>query len=124
MGTFDVVEASIAQLREALQTGQATSEELAQAYLERIAAYDQSGPRLNAVVVMNDEALADARARRTNGARAARRSARCDGIPYTAKDSYLASGLTAAAGSPGVRATWSPGATPSPSNGCARPARC
>ncbi len=99
MGTFDVVEASIAQLREALQTGQATSEELTQAYLERIAAYDRSGPRLNAVVVMNDEALADARAsdqRRSRG----ETLGPLDGIPYTAKDSYLAKGLTAAAGSP------------------------
>ncbi|MEV7646978.1 amidase [Arthrobacter sp. NPDC089319] len=99
MGTFDVVEASIAQLREALRTGQATSEELTQIYLDRIAAYDQSGPRLNAVVVMNDEALADARAsdqRRSRG----ETLGPLDGIPYTAKDSYLAKGLTAAAGSP------------------------
>ncbi|MET1153085.1 amidase [Arthrobacter sp.] len=99
MATFDVVEASIAQLRDALQTGQATSEEITRAYLARIAAYDQSGPRLNAVVVMNPEALAEARAsdqRRSRGDTLGP----LDGIPYTAKDSYLAKGLTAAAGSP------------------------
>ena len=99
MSRFDVVEASIAQLREALHTGQATSEELTHAYLERIAAYDHGGIRLNAVVVMNPEALADARAsdrRRSRG----ETLGPLDGIPYTAKDSYLAEGLTAAAGSP------------------------
>ncbi|ORA33973.1 amidase [Mycobacterium aquaticum] len=94
---FDVVEADIAQLRRALEDGSVTSEELVQRYLERIEAYDRSGPRLNALVVMNPEALADARAsdqRRANG----QTLGPLDGIPYTAKDSYLAKGLTAAAG--------------------------
>lgn len=99
MSRFDVVEASIAQLRAALDTGQVTSEELTQAYLDRIDAYDRNGIKLNALVVMNPEALADARAsdeRRTSGTTLGP----LDGIPYTAKNSYLAKGLTAAAGSP------------------------
>lgn len=99
MSRFDVVEASIAQLRTALDTGKVTSEELTQAYLDRIDAYDRNGIKLNALVVMNPEALADARAsdrRRANGTTLGS----LDGIPYTAKDSYLAKGLTAAAGSP------------------------
>lgn len=99
MSRFDVVETSIAQLRTALDAGKVTSEELTQAYLDRIDAYDRNGIKLNALVVMNPEALADARAsdkRRTNGATLGP----LDGIPYTAKDSYLAKGLTAAAGSP------------------------
>ncbi|MEZ2390052.1 amidase [bacterium RCC_150] len=99
MSGFDVVEASIAQLRAALVSGEVTSEELTQAYLDRIEAYDRNGITLNAVVVMSPEALADARAsdeRRANG----RTLGPLDGIPYTAKDSYLVQGLTAAAGSP------------------------
>jgi amidase len=99
MARFDVVEASIAQLRAALESGAVTSEELTLAYLDRIEAYDSNGTMLNAVVVRNPEALADARA--SDGRRA--RNAvlgPLDGIPYTAKDSYLAKGLTAAAGSP------------------------
>ncbi|WP_028267435.1 amidase [Arthrobacter sp. MA-N2] len=99
MSRFDVVEASIAQLRVALEAGQTSSEELTRAYLDRIEAYDRNGITLNSVVVMNPEALADARAsdeRRASGATLGP----LDGIPYTAKDSYLAKGLTAAAGSP------------------------
>ncbi|MET3565201.1 amidase [Leifsonia sp. 563] len=97
--TFDVVETPIAELRRALEAGETTSEELVTAYLARIDAYDTAGPRLNAVVVRNPDALAEARAsdaRRSRG----ETLGPLDGIPYTAKDSYLARGLTAAAGSP------------------------
>jgi amidase len=98
---FDVVEASIAELRAALEAGRLTSVELVEAYLARIEAYDRPGTpsALNALVVMNPEALADARASDERRARDEIRSP-LDGIPYTAKDSYLARGLTAAAGSP------------------------
>ncbi|MGL5809393.1 MAG: amidase, partial [Nocardioides sp.] len=98
-GPVDVVEASIAGLRAALESGAATSVDIVDAYLDRIAEYDHAGPRLNSVVVMNPRALDEARAsdvRRATG----RTLGPLDGIPYTAKDSYLVKGLTAAAGSP------------------------
>ncbi|KJL20504.1 Biuret hydrolase [Microbacterium oxydans] len=97
----DVVEASIADLRRALETGETTAVELVDAYLARIAAYDAPGTEtaLNAVVVANADARDEAAA---SDARRARGEALgpLDGIPYTAKDSYLVRGLTAAAGSP------------------------
>jgi amidase len=101
MGGFDVVEKSIADLRAALEAGRATSVDLVQAYLARIAAYDAPGTEtaLNAMVVMNPDALAEARASDDRRKRGAILSP-LDGIPYTAKDSYLVRGLTAAAGSP------------------------
>ena len=106
-GSFDVVEASIADLRAALEDGRATSESLTRSYLDRIEAYDRPGPStgsgtgiaLNALVVMNPSALDDARASDARRARGETLGP-LDGIPYTAKDSYLARGLTAAAGSP------------------------
>lgn len=94
-----VVEASIADLRAALDSGRATAVGLLEAYLARIAAYDHSGIRLNSVVVLDPgahAAAAESDARRARG----RTLGPLDGIPYTAKDSYLARGLTAAAGSP------------------------
>lgn len=101
---FEVTEVSIAELRAALESGQTTAVELVQAYLARIDAYD--GPNtttaLNAVVVRNPAALQEAQAsdaRRTRG----ETLGPLDGIPYTAKDSYLVKGLTAASGSPAFK---------------------
>ncbi|MEL7551879.1 amidase [Pseudomonas protegens] len=98
---IEVTEVSIAHLRAALESGQTTSVELVQAYLARIEAYDgpNTATALNAVVVRNPEALNEARAadeRRAKG----QTLGPLDGIPYTAKDSYLIKGLTAASGSP------------------------
>ncbi len=98
---IDVVETGIAELRDALERGDTTSVELVRAYLARIDAYDAPGTAtaLNAVVVRNEHALDEARAsdeRRASG----EVLGPLDGIPYTAKDSYLVRGLTAAAGSP------------------------
>ncbi|MGC0369342.1 amidase [Microbacterium sp. SLBN-111] len=98
---IDVVEASIADLAAALAEGRTTAVELVEAHLARIDAYD--GPdtvtKLNAVVVRNPDALAEAA---ESDARRAAGQARglLDGIPYTAKDSYMVRGLTVAAGSP------------------------
>ena len=97
----EVEEASIAGLRAALRSGAATSVDLVRACLGRIAHFDAPGTAtaLNAVVVANPHALAEAAAsdaRRRGG----RSLGPLDGIPYTAKDSFLVRGLTAAAGSP------------------------
>ncbi|WP_223509041.1 amidase [Pseudomonas sp. BF-RE-29] len=101
---IEVTEVSIAELRAALEAGRTTAVELVQAYLSRIDAYD--GPNtptaLNAVVVRNPNALEEAQA---SDARRARGEllGPLDGIPYTAKDSYLIKGLTAASGSPAFK---------------------
>ncbi|WP_396657251.1 amidase [Microbacterium sp.] len=98
---IDVVEASIADLRAAFESGAATAVELVDAYLMRIEAYDRPGSAtaLNAVAVPNPHARAEAAASDARRARGESRGA-LEGIPYTAKDSYLVRGLTAAAGSP------------------------
>jgi amidase len=98
VGSFDVTEVGIAALRAALEDGRVTSVGLVEAYLRRIEAYDRNGPMLNSVIVSNPDALTEAAAsdqRRGQG----ELLGPLDGIPYTAKDSYLAKGLTAAAGS-------------------------
>lgn len=96
---MQVVEKSIQDLREALQSGQTTSANLVTAYLARIKAYDRQGICLNAVPILNPDALADAQASDERRARG-QTLGPLDGIPYTAKDSYKAKGLTVAAGSP------------------------
>jgi amidase len=101
---IEVTEVSIAQLRAALESGQTTAVELVQAYLARIDAYD--GPdtptALNALVVRNPEAFTEAQASDARRAKVETLGP-LDGIPYTAKDSYLVKGLTAASGSPAFK---------------------
>jgi len=98
VGSFQVAEAGIADLRRALEDGRTTSVELVESYLRRIDAYDRGGPALNSIVVFDPDALAEAEASDQRRARGELLGP-LDGIPYTAKDSYLAKGLTAAAGS-------------------------
>ena len=102
MSGFDVVEASISELRDALAAGAVTAVDLVNAYLARIDAYDHNGIRLNSVVVMNPAALEEAVASDRRRA-AGELLGPLDGIPYTAKDSYLVRGLTAASGSPAFK---------------------
>ncbi|WP_017586776.1 amidase [Nocardiopsis ganjiahuensis] len=97
--SYDVVETPIAQLRADLEQGRVTSEALVRSYTARIEAYDRTGITLNALVVANPDALAEARASDERRARG-RLLGPLDGIPYTAKNSYQARGLTVAAGSP------------------------
>lgn len=59
--TFEVLETSVPQIEQALQFRIISVEQLAQAYLARIAAYDKSGPGINAYLYLNPNVLAQAR---------------------------------------------------------------
>jgi Asp-tRNA(Asn)/Glu-tRNA(Gln) amidotransferase A subunit family amidase len=54
---FDIVEATIAEAHAAMQSGDLTCRALVQGYIDRIAAYDQTGPTLNTVQHLNENAL-------------------------------------------------------------------
>ncbi|GAB2828707.1 amidase [Alpinimonas psychrophila] len=96
---FPVVEKSIAELRRALDAGDITCVELVAEYLNRIAFYDRHGITLNAIPILSPTVFEEARAADERRANGGIRST-LDGIPYTAKNSYKAKGLTVAAGSP------------------------
>ena len=51
MEFFEVHEQSILDLQGAMSSGRVTSRGLVESYLARIQAYDQAGPRLNAIVL-------------------------------------------------------------------------
>ena len=84
---FRFMEATIRETQTALAAGTVTSEDLVRMYLDRIEAYDKSGPALNAMIWMNPNALAEAQAldqeRRTQGPRGP-----LHGIPIVLKDNY------------------------------------
>ncbi len=57
---FHILEATIDDVHAALLSGRTTCRELVELYLKRIAAYDKSGPGLNAVQTINPRALQEA----------------------------------------------------------------
>lgn len=57
---FEVEEATIAQVHDAMRERRLTCRELVDAYLRRINAYDKNGPGINSIVTINPEATKDA----------------------------------------------------------------
>ncbi len=82
---LDPARASIAQLQQAMDRGRLTAEALTRFYLARIARLDRAGPGLHAVIALNPDALAEARAldreRKVQGPRGP-----LHGIPILVKD--------------------------------------
>ncbi len=96
--TFQVVETSIDDIHAAYETGELTCTELVERYLDRIEAYDESGPALNSIITVND--------------RAAERAAALDerleedgpvgplhGVPFVVKDQVETEAVTTTFGS-------------------------
>ena len=57
---FNLVEATIDDIHAGYKTGQLTCRQVVQMYLDRIEAFDKSGPNLNALITVNAEALIEA----------------------------------------------------------------
>ncbi|MFV0434931.1 MAG: amidase [Leucobacter sp.] len=99
--SFELVEASIDDVLAALRSGEITSVELTQRYLDHIAKYDVGENGLNAIVVANPRVLDEAA---ESDRRYAEGTARpLEGVPFTVKDSYMVEGLTVASGSPAFK---------------------
>jgi amidase len=96
--SIDFDAATITQLAAAMDAGTLTSERLVQLGLARIEAYDEQGPKLNAVLTLNPKALETARAldaeRKVKGKRSP-----LHGIPVVLKDNYDTADLPTTGGS-------------------------
>jgi len=57
---FRLEEATIDNIHYAFRSGEITCRSLVELYLERIGAYDKSGPELNAILTVNQKALQQA----------------------------------------------------------------
>jgi Asp-tRNA(Asn)/Glu-tRNA(Gln) amidotransferase A subunit family amidase len=95
---FRVEETTIAAVHAALRAGALTCRGLVAAYLRRVAAYDRQGPAVNALVLVNPDALRvadslDARAR----AGLPLGALHC--VPLVVKDNFETAGLQTTAGS-------------------------
>ncbi len=82
---FELDELTLDNLRMALQSGQSTSRALTEKYLARIQEIDKAGPRINAVIEVNPEALAIADALDKEGKEKGPRGP-LHGIPVLIKD--------------------------------------
>ena len=95
---FSVVEASVASLRQALEKGLVTSEDLVRSYLARIAAYDRSGPIFRSFLSLNPNAVKVARERDRERAAGQLRGS-FHGLPVAFKDNIDATDLPTTGGS-------------------------
>ena len=84
---FEVEEATIAEIHQAMEEGRLTAEELVRSYLDRIEAYDRRGPHLNSIITVSEHALE--RARELDAAFAESGfTGPLHGIPVIVKDNY------------------------------------
>lgn len=103
--TFDLLTASVADIQAAVDAGKLTYEQLVGMYQRRIDAYDQRGPKLNAVIEVNPHATEIARAldqeRRTKGRRSP-----LHGIPIAIKDTVDVHDIHSAGGNEALKGTY------------------
>lgn len=96
---LDLLDASIADLQNALSSGSITSVDLVSRYLRRISTYDANGLKLSAIPILNPTVFDEAAAsdiRRTKGLPP--RS--LEGIPFLVKDNIKVKGMVIGNGSP------------------------
>jgi len=98
---FEVHEQSITDLQAAMTAGKVTSRGLVDSYLARIQAYDQAGPRLNALVTINPKAREDAEALDRERAEKGVRGP-LHGIPVLIKDNYDTADMPTSGGNLGL----------------------
>ncbi len=99
--SIDLDELTIAEIHAAYAAGDYTAEDLTRAYLARIEALDQP-TGLNAIVLVNPDALADAQALDREYAETGQLRP-LHGIPMIVKDNYNTAGLQTTAGSAALR---------------------
>jgi Asp-tRNA(Asn)/Glu-tRNA(Gln) amidotransferase A subunit family amidase len=95
---FRLLEATIDDIHSAYQSGQLTSRQLVQMYLDRIEAHDKKGPTINAIITLNSKALEEADQLDATF-KATGLSGPLHGIPVVIKDQADAKGMPTTLGS-------------------------
>jgi amidase len=97
--SFDLHEATLADLEQGFASRKFTARSVAEWYLERIASFDKSGPKINAVIELNPDALSIADALDRESSTKGRRGP-LHGVPVLIKDNIdTADRMTTTAGS-------------------------
>jgi Asp-tRNA(Asn)/Glu-tRNA(Gln) amidotransferase A subunit family amidase len=94
-----VMEATVSGVHAAMREGRLTARQLVQGYLDRITAYDKSGPRIHSVLQLNPQALAEADQLDAQAAASPTAPlAPLHGIPVLIKDNIECAGVETTAG--------------------------
>ena len=96
---FHPEETTIADVQAAYKSGAITATQLVQAYLERIQAYGQKGPKLNVVIFLNPQAMQEAAALEEHFRATGKFVGPLHGIPVLLKDNINTSDMPTTAGS-------------------------
>ncbi len=96
--TLQLVEATIPELRRAMETRRLTAEQIVRLYLARVEAYDKKGPAVNAFLLVNARAAEEAR-RLDAERRSGRVRGPLHGIPVLLKDNIDTADMPTTAGS-------------------------
>jgi amidase len=99
---FEIEEATIDGIHDAMRAGEVTSAELVEAYLGRIEAIDRNGPRLNSVLALNQEAARRAGELDAELERTGELAGPLHGIPVLVKDCVETSGIPTTFGSEAI----------------------
>jgi amidase len=105
--SFQVEEASIADIQAAYRAGVTNARAVTQAFLDRIEAYDRRGPALWSVIMTNPNALSEADALDKKFAATGEFVGPLHGIPVLVKDNYDVAGLPTTGGSATLKG-WMP----------------
>jgi amidase len=100
---FEVNEATVDQIHEAMRGGRLPAGDLVRHYLERIDTYDKAGPRLNAVLGINQHAEARAAELDERLARTGELAGPLHGIPVLVKDCVETSEIPTTFGSEAIK---------------------
>ncbi len=97
--TVNLVEATIDDFHAALTSGALTVRRAVEGYLARAEAYDRNGPKLNAIVTINDRALREADRLDRDFAASGRLAGPLHGVPVLVKDQVETAGVMTTFGS-------------------------
>ena len=92
VGKAEIFEASLSEIREMLESGKLTSQKLCEVYIERINSFDKNGEKLNSVISINKNAIAQAKQLDLER-KAGLVKGLLHGIPILVKDSIDVSGF-------------------------------
>ena len=96
---FNIMETTIDEIQAGYKSGQLTSHQVVQMYLDRIEAYDQKGPAINSIITLNKKALEEADKLDATFKQTGMFAGPLHGIPIILKDQVDAAGFPTTLGS-------------------------